>query len=335
MWRLLVGSQVALVGLLGVIAAWLIERRQRLVLGAGGTLFLAGLLVALPPLAMDAYPTTYRRTPIPYQAISIASGSQLYAKHCATCHGAFGDGVGPQASGLPQRPADLTGRRTSQHTAGDLFWWISNGFSGNPDHGFKDRLSDEERWDLVNFIRALGGVKQARTLASVVEPDRPWLVAPDFAFQTGPGPGRTLKDWRGRRVVLLVLFTLPQSRPRLSLIAKSYDLLQTMGAEVLAVPMDEGREILTRLGATPRILFPVAVEGGEEIVATYSLFGRILAPDEPPPSHLEFLIDQLGYIRARWIPDGKGWTELPALLAEIQQLNQEKPVAPVPDEHVH
>jgi putative copper resistance protein D len=334
-WRLLVGSQLALVGLLGLIVAWLIERRRRIVIGAGAALFIAGLLVALPPLSIDAYPTTYRRTPVPYQAISIATGGQLYAGHCASCHGVAGHGDGPRAGELPNPPTNLTGRHTLRHTAGDLFWWITNGFSGSPEHAFKGRLSDEERWDLVNFVRTLGSAEQAGTLASVVEPDRPRIVAPDFAFQTGPGPGRTLKDWRGRRVVLLVHFTLPQSRPRLSLIAQNYDILQAMGAEVLAVPMDEGREILTRLGANPRILFPVAVEGGGEIVATYSLFSRTRSRNGPPPSHLEFLIDRQGYLRARWIPDGKGWTELSGLLAEIQQLNQEKLVAPTPDEHVH
>ena len=334
-WRLLVGSQLALVGLLGLIAAWLLERRRRLVLGAGVMLFVIGLLVGLPPLAIDAYPTTYRRTPVPYQAISIASGGQLYAQHCATCHGAFGYGDGPRARGLPKPPANLTGRNTLRHTAGDLFWWVTNGFSGSPEHAFKRQLPDEERWDLVNFVRTLGSADEARTLTGMVEPDRPRIVAPDFAFQTGPGAPRTLKDWRGRRVVLLVLFTLPESRPRLSLIARNYDILQAMGAEVLLVPMDEGREVLARLGANPRILFPVAVEGGAEIVVTYSLFGGNGSRHGPPPAHLEFLIDRQGYLRARWMPDGKGWTEFSALLAEIQQLNEEKSVAPVPDEHVH
>lgn len=333
-WQLLVGSQVALVGLLGLIAAWLVDRGRRLVLSGGGALFLAGLLVALPPLAVDAYPTTYRRTPVPYQAISIASGRELYTQHCAACHGTFGYGDGPSAREVPRRPGDLTGRRTSQHTAGDLFWWISHGFGASPDHRFRERLSEEARWDLVNLVRTLGSAERARTLGSVVEPDRPWLVAPDFAFQTGPGPGRTLKDWRGRRAVLLVMFTLPQSRPRLVLIARNYDLLQAMGAEVLAVPTDGGREILTRLGSNPRILFPVAVEGGEEIVATYALLGRTRHA-ATPPDHLELLIDRQGYLRARWIPDGGGWTELSALFAEIQQLNQETPAGPPPDEHVH
>jgi hypothetical protein len=50
---------------------------------------------------------------------------------------------------------------------------------------------------------------------------------------------------------------------------------------------------------------------------------------------MEFLVDRQGYVRASWTPGGKGWNEMTALLAEIQQLNQEEPTTPPPDEHVH
>jgi len=46
------------------------------------------------------------------------------------------------------------------------------------------------------------------------------------------------------------------------------------------------------------------------------------------------LIDRQGYVRA--ISHGSGVaTELNTLLAEIQQLNEEKVQAPAPEEHVH
>ncbi len=46
------------------------------------------------------------------------------------------------------------------------------------------------------------------------------------------------------------------------------------------------------------------------------------------------MIDRQGYIRA--ISHGSGAaTAMNALLAEIQQLNEEKVQAPVPEEHVH
>ena len=54
------------------------------------------------------------------------------------------------------------------------------------------------------------------------------------------------------------------------------------------------------------------------------------------PPHMEFLIDRQGYVRARWIPrDGPGWDNLEKLWRDIDRLNQEKPSAPAPDDHVH
>jgi putative copper resistance protein D len=39
------------------------------------------------------------------------------------------------------------------HTDGQLYYWISEGFQGTAMPAFKDTLSDEERWNAVNFIR--------------------------------------------------------------------------------------------------------------------------------------------------------------------------------------
>src|SRR5207247_10143670 len=88
--------------------------------------------------------------------------------------------------------------------------------------GFGQRLGDEERWDLVNFVRALGSAEAAKALGTRIEPDRPWLVAPDFSFTVGPMPARSLRDYRGRNVVL-VLYTLPASRPRIERLAAALE----------------------------------------------------------------------------------------------------------------
>lgn len=329
--RLLIGSQVALVGLLGTVAGWALAQRRVMVVGTAVLVFVAGLGVALPPLAVEAYPTTYRRSPVPYQAASIADGRRLYTTRCATCHGLTGQGDGSEAMGPERRPPDLTGPRPARRTAGDLFWWVTHDTGDRRLPGRPGPLSDEERWDIVNFLRALSAAKRVPALAEAPKPERSWPVAPDFTYAVGPGATRSLTDFRGQRVVLLVLFTLPYSHPRLSQLAQNYDVLQTMGAEVLAVPADGGEQIISRLGASPRVLFPVVTEGGREIVDAYAL----LRPPTTLPLHMEFLIDRQGYLRARWTPVGKGSRTMAAVLAEIQQLNQEAPTAPFPDEHVH
>ena len=339
--RLFIGSQVAFLGLLVAVVGSLLRRWQAPLVIGGAIAIGFGLWIALPPLAVDAYPTTYERSPVAYQAGSVSRGLELYAAHCATCHGPAGTGDGPGGYDLARRPADLTAPHTGQHTAGDLYWWITHGIPGTGMPSFAPALSDDESWDLINFLRALAAGQSARALTPKVEPERPWLVAPDFTFSIGPGPARTLRDYRGRSMVLLVLFTLPDSATRMAELARAYPALELAGAEVVAVPVSGERGIIRRLGARPPILFPVATEGEAEIVPAYGLFSRAPAfrgslLTARPPRHTEFLIDRQGYIRARWLgaEPGPGWRDLPLLLGEIRSLDREPPVD-LPAEHVH
>jgi copper resistance protein D len=339
--RLLIGSQIAVVGLLGMVVAFLLARMRVLAAAAGLVLIAIGLGVALPPLSVDAYPTTFRRTTVPYQASSIAHGLELYRNHCALCHGPAGWGDGPSGAGLPKKPADLTAPHTAQHTAGDMYWWLSHGIPAAGMPAFGATLSEDDRWDLINFIRALGAGEQGRMLSAAVEPSRSRVVAPDATIVVGAGPPKSLKDFRGIKSLILVFFTLEDSRPRLANLARAYETLQALGAEVIAVPLATDGPVIARLGSNPPIYFPVVTEGAEEIARAYGMFRRTLSPDgmkpDPPmPRHVEFLIDRAGYLRARWIPGNPGasWAEMRALVAELQALNRETPLPP-PAEHVH
>jgi putative copper resistance protein D len=319
--RALIGSQVVVLGFVALLCATLV-RGRRLALGAGALVLLgAGAGIMLPPLAVDAYPTTYRRPAVTYQAASIVEGASLYQTHCAACHGRTGAGDGPARPALPRPPADLRAAHTAQHTAGDLFWWITAGIPAARMPAFGGVLDDDQRWHVINFVRALGGGEAARRLGPGLA--APELVAPDFTFAVGPTPPRALKDFRGRRIVLLVLYTLPASRPRLAELATRYDGLVLRGVEIVAVPRDAAADAIRRLGDEPRILFPVVTDGAREIAAAYDLFAA--------GPHAELLVDRRGYLRARW-------TSPPApaeLLADIDRLNTEPLVAPPADEHTH
>jgi putative copper resistance protein D len=324
--RALIGSQIGAIGLVALIAA-LALRAWRLPLGAVALAALgAGAGLALPPLAIDAYPTTYLRPSVPYQAGAIVSGASLYQANCAGCHGPRGAGDGPDARGLPRPPADLRAPHTAQHTAGDLFWWIGHGIPGSGMPGFGSRLGEEQRWELINYLRALSAAYAAREMGPTVERDRRWLVAPDFAFAVGPTPPRALKDYRGR-TVLVVFYALPGSRARMSQLAEREGTLALLGVEVIAVPIDGDPDAIRRLGPDPRIMFPVVTEGAETIVAAYRLFA--VAP------HVELLVDRQGYIRAITRSSGEA-ADFDALAAQIRRLNEEKiTVEAAPEEHVH
>ena len=324
--QVLIGSQVAVLGLVALVAS-LVLPWLRLAVALGGLAVVAGgLAVALPPLVSDAYPTTFQRPSTPYHATSIAEGRAVFARHCAPCHGERGAGDGPAAASLNPRPPDLRAHHVALHTAGDLFWWITHGKPPMP--AFGGTLGDDARWNVVNFLRALSAADSARLLGAAIQPEKAWLVAPDFSYAVGPTPPRALKDVRGRKIVLLVLYTLPASRPRLVQLAENQGLLATLDVEIVTVPTDAAPDAIRRLGADPPIFFPVVTEGAQEILDSYRMFS-------PAGAHAEFLIDRQGYLRAIATGGSEATREINPLLAEVQQLNAEKALPPPPAEHVH
>ncbi|RPH85287.1 MAG: hypothetical protein EHM88_01775, partial [Candidatus Rokuibacteriota bacterium] len=323
--QVLIGSQVAVLGVVALLVSLALRRLRMPVLAGGAVLLVAGVAITLPPLVSDAYPTTYRRPDVAYQATSIVAGMALFGEHCAVCHGPRAAGDGPAAATLQPRPPDLRASHVALHTAGDIFWWITNGLPPMP--AFGDRLEADARWHLVNYLRALAAADAARLLGPTVEPEMPWLVAPDFTFTVGPEYARSLKEYRGRKIVLLVLYTLPASQPRLVELADAYGLLTSLEVEILAVPTDATPDAIRRVSGGPPILYPVVTDGSREIVDTYRLFSA--AP------HTEFLIDRQGYLRAVVAASDDPRRDPNLLLAEVEHLNEEKVAPPPAAEHVH
>jgi mono/diheme cytochrome c family protein len=90
--------------------------------------------------------------PVPPTEDAIDAGMMHYMDHCKSCHGENGDGKGERAEKLSIAPSDFTDAHAmSQATDGELFWKISHGHRPMP--SFRDKLTDEERWQLVDFIR--------------------------------------------------------------------------------------------------------------------------------------------------------------------------------------
>jgi putative copper resistance protein D len=335
-----IGIQVSMFGFFAALIGMITRVRHWPWIAAAGLLTVGlGFALWLPKLMVDAYPTTYVRSTVPYHALSIANGIQLYSDHCAICHGEEGYGDGPAAAGLRPRPADFTTKHTADHTAGDLFWWLTYGKQDTAMPGFQDRLDEEERWDLINVVRMLSAAERARALGPMVSTDLR-IVAPDFSYMTRFGEPRALKDFRGRSQVLLVFFRLPQSRQRLMQLQALYTQIQPLGVEILSLPVQPDAGIADSVHRLS-LAFPLIRDGAPEAASAYALFRRSLspessAPDAPIPTHMEFLIDRQGYLRGRWNPDENvGWGDPEQLLTAIKVLQQEKRVHLPPDLHVH
>jgi putative copper export protein len=87
---------------------------------------------------------------------SVQRGSAVYTANCLACHGPAGAGV---ESADPEHghgaAADLTDNRTRSQRDGDLYWAITHGVAGSAMPAYDLALSDDERWDLVKYLRQL------------------------------------------------------------------------------------------------------------------------------------------------------------------------------------
>lgn len=133
---------------------------QLLIVGAVGVAFLVLNRPAQSAEAQRSWkaPQEARteKNPVSITSSSIAQGKSLYFQYCVDCHGAKGRGDGSLAGSLSRKPADLTSASASTLTEGEIFWRISNGDDVMPSFEKTFPLSQEERWQLVNFLRTLG-----------------------------------------------------------------------------------------------------------------------------------------------------------------------------------
>ena len=95
-----------------------------------------------------------RTNPVPDVPEAIASGKSLYTSQCAMCHGGTGDGRGELAVSMkwkigPFNTAAWQGKRTD----GELFYIMSQGHGDMP---AEKRLVDQNKWEIVRYVRTLG-----------------------------------------------------------------------------------------------------------------------------------------------------------------------------------
>ena len=92
--------------------------------------------------------------PVPLTDAALAAGEKSYGARCASCHGDLGKGDGKATRFIRPAPADLsTAEARDRMTAGEMFYKITEGKKPMP--GMARTLSDEERWQVVHYLRTL------------------------------------------------------------------------------------------------------------------------------------------------------------------------------------
>jgi mono/diheme cytochrome c family protein len=93
------------------------------------------------------------KNPLQPSESNFTAAKLLYRDKCSDCHGDTGKGDGPQATMHDIAPANLTdANRMSRITDGEIFYQISEGREPMP--AFKKRLTPDQRWQLVLFVRS-------------------------------------------------------------------------------------------------------------------------------------------------------------------------------------
>lgn len=91
--------------------------------------------------------------PVAADERSLRDGRMQYSLNCAVCHGDRGAGDGPVTKfGFPPFAIGAGSKAATQLTDGYIFGMIRNGRGLMPPY---NRIEESDRWDLINYLRAL------------------------------------------------------------------------------------------------------------------------------------------------------------------------------------
>jgi len=92
--------------------------------------------------------------PVPPSSEAVERGRATFRDRCVVCHGARGRGDGPGGATLDPKPADLV-LHVPQHTDGELYYMVTVGFPESAMPAWRSVLSENDRWELVHYLRVL------------------------------------------------------------------------------------------------------------------------------------------------------------------------------------
>lgn len=147
----------------------------------------AGFAISYAPLpgVIDSF--TPIPNPHPADERSLANGKLNYQINCAVCHGAAGDGNGGLKKVNPAyawSPSLLT-ESARGRTDGYIYGMLRNGRGVMPSY---NRIEEPDRWDVVNYVRALQAGTADTTLAGYPGQNGTTVPGPTYTAPSRPAP---------------------------------------------------------------------------------------------------------------------------------------------------
>lgn len=149
---------------------------------------MAGYQVSYTPGIAQIESLAVVSNPVPVSDSSLANGRKYFQINCAVCHGdrALGDG---NATKYGMVPINLTLDVTKNRTDGYIWGMMRNGRGLMPPY---NRIEERSRWDVVNYLRALQGRLEGRTVETGPIA-RPGVTGAALPGPTQLGPGTWIR----------------------------------------------------------------------------------------------------------------------------------------------
>lgn len=102
---------------------------------------------------IDQQGDTVAHSPLPVTMLSLERGRERFNIYCSPCHGRVGDGQGIMVSRGYVPPPSFHDDRIRVLSDGHIFDVITNGIRNMP--AYRHQIPPEDRWAIVNYLRAL------------------------------------------------------------------------------------------------------------------------------------------------------------------------------------
>lgn len=125
-----------------------------------------GYQVSYAPLPAVVDSMSGLANPVAADAASLERGHRYYQINCAVCHGDAGAGDGPASRyGMPG--INIVTEVTRARSDGYIWGIIRNGRGLMPNY---NRIAEHDRWDVVNYVRALQGGAPGLATGAIADP---------------------------------------------------------------------------------------------------------------------------------------------------------------------
>jgi len=101
----------------------------------------------------------------------VDNGKIIYSKRCVWCHGVDGDGLGASEKFLNPPPRNFEDGQYKFKTTGfddmvpndeDIFRMVRDGMPGTAMPSWKELLSEQEMWDVVQYVKVFAGYEEEK-----------------------------------------------------------------------------------------------------------------------------------------------------------------------------